>query len=232
MTQYCYDYPRPAVAVDIAVLQWQQDHLAILLIRRANEPFAGQWALPGGFVDIDEPLDHAAQRELQEETGVSDVPVREFGTSGTPGRDPRGRTISILYYAIVPAGRSVTVQHGDDAADARWFDLRALPPLAFDHPQVLTMLMTHLRRSQLYFLEGFDFFDEFTIDQLATLHEAVTGTAMAPRELQERLQKWELLEEISRHQGTASSGRQPVYHVNAEKLNQIRRNHLLAPLHI
>src|SRR5690242_20140829 len=102
MSKYCYDYPRPAVTVDIVVLQWQQDQLCVLLIQRGKDPFAGRWALPGGFVDIDEPLEDAAGRELREETGVTDVSLREVGTASKPGRDPRGRTISVVYRAIVP----------------------------------------------------------------------------------------------------------------------------------
>ncbi len=219
--KYCYDYPRPAVTADIAVIQWQQDRLNILLIQRGHDPFARQWALPGGFVDIDEPLADAARRELHEETGLSDVPLREFGTAGTPGRDPRGRTISILYYAIVPAGRAVNIQHGDDASSAAWFDIRSLPALAFDHAEVVQRLLDRLQTQALYHLEGFDYFDTFTKPQIALLHEALLGRPIGPDDLLAKFNRWELLEPVD-------EGRQ--YRAKVDRLSEIRRGDLLSPL--
>jgi 8-oxo-dGTP diphosphatase len=232
MAKYCYDYPRPAVTVDIAVLQWRQDRLNVLLIQRGHEPFAGQWALPGGFVDIDEPLDSAARRELREETGLSDVPLKQLALVGTPGRDPRGRTISAVYYAIVSAGHTVNLQHGDDASAAQWFDPRALPALAFDHTDVLAMVMDRLRRQVLYFLEGLDFFDEFTIPQMQHLHQTILNQPVSPETLRNRLQEWGLLQEARKTPGTLQSGEEILYTVNHKRLSQIRDQDLLAPLHL
>jgi 8-oxo-dGTP diphosphatase len=137
---HTYEYPRPQVAADVILLrQTRNAALEVLLIERRNEPFRGLWALPGGFVDIDEDLPDAARRELGEETGVrlpDDARLVQFGTYGKPGRDPRGRTISVVYLAGVSPEGSAPVA-GDDAARAAWFPLSGLPELAFDHADIL-----------------------------------------------------------------------------------------------
>jgi len=132
--RYCYDYPRPALAADTIVVS---DGGSVLLVRRKHEPFKGHWAIPGGFVEIDEPLEHAARRELEEETGLTGVELTQLRTFGTPGRDPRGRTVSVVFLATVK-GRPGP-QAGSDAAEARWFPLDALPPVAFDHAEVIAV---------------------------------------------------------------------------------------------
>lgn len=133
---YCYEHPHPAVTVDTCLFLKTDDGLEVLLIRRAAAPFEGDWALPGGFVDIDEPLDEAAARELAEETGVSGVPLRQLYAFGAVDRDPRERVISIAYVGLVHDARPATGA-GDDAADARWFPTTDLPSLAFDHAEIL-----------------------------------------------------------------------------------------------
>jgi len=133
---YTYDYPRPQVTVDIAVFAPKDDRWQILLIQRKKPPFPGCWALPGGFVDPDEDLPEAAERELQEETGATGVHLEQRRTYGHPKRDPRGRTITVAYAGIldaIPSG----ICGADDAAEARWFPLDELPPLAFDHAQIV-----------------------------------------------------------------------------------------------
>ncbi len=107
----------------------------VMLVQRKHDPFVGQWALPGGFVDPDEKVPDAARRELQEETGVTGVDLKQFGTYGDPGRDPRGRTVSVVYWQRLPHKPNSVA--GDDAADCRWFPLDKLPPLAFDHSRIL-----------------------------------------------------------------------------------------------
>jgi 8-oxo-dGTP diphosphatase len=134
---YCYDYPRPAVTVDLAVFALSRDGLRVLLIRRKHDPFAGRWALPGGFLEIDEPIEAAARRELKEETGFESTgPVAFLGVYGDPGRDPRGRTISMAHVAVIQGGPP-EVAGGDDAAEAAWRLARAGAPLAFDHDSML-----------------------------------------------------------------------------------------------
>jgi 8-oxo-dGTP diphosphatase len=142
--EYCYEYPRPAVTVDV-VLVTRETRPRVLLIRRKNEPFAGMWAIPGGFVDMDEALETAARRELLEETGVEAEHLEQLHTFGDPGRDPRGRTVSIVYLAKVDA-KQVHPQAADDAAEVGWHELDAPPPLAFDHDKILACARKTLSR--------------------------------------------------------------------------------------
>jgi 8-oxo-dGTP diphosphatase len=135
--KHCYDYPRPALTVDLALISTEK-RPRVLLIQRRDEPFAGCWALPGGFVDEDEPPEHAARRELREEAGVEVKKLEQLHTFGEPGRDPRGWTVSIAYLALVNPNK-IRPRAGDDAANWAWHDLRALPPLAFDHADILAL---------------------------------------------------------------------------------------------
>ena len=141
---YCYDYPRPAVTVDLAIFALSGDGLRVLLIRRKHPPFEGQWALPGGFLEIDEPVEDGARRELREETGFEATgPIAFLGAFGDPKRDPRGRTISLAHAAVVRAAHS-EVAGGDDASEAAWRIVRATGRLAFDHDAILAKALEWL----------------------------------------------------------------------------------------
>jgi len=142
---YTYDYPRPMVTVDV-VLVTREPRPRVLLIRRKHEPFAGKWALPGGFVDLDETLEASARRELREETGLEVGPLEQLHTFGDPGRDPRGRTISVVYLGRGDAA-GLRPQAADDAAAVGWHDLEQPPPLAFDHDRVLQHAHARLRQA-------------------------------------------------------------------------------------
>ena len=144
--EYTYAYPRPAVTVDYGLLL-QGKVPEILLIQRKNDPFAGKWALPGGFVDEGEKLDVAAVRELQEETSIDSDAIpepRQIGTFGDPGRDPRGWTVTIVFAGLCSS--RVHVKGADDAAEAKFFSLDVLPPLAFDHEKVISELCKNVSR--------------------------------------------------------------------------------------
>jgi 8-oxo-dGTP diphosphatase len=141
--KYTYDYPRPAVTVDV-VIATRESPARVLLIRRKHEPFAGRWALPGGFVDMDEPLDAAARRELREETGVEAGELVQLHTFGDPGRDPRGRTITVVYLAEVDP-QAVQPVAADDAAEVGWFALEQPPELAFDHDAILACARQYVK---------------------------------------------------------------------------------------
>lgn len=134
---YTYHYPRPAVSVDIILLQKQPEDVQILLIERANKPFQGLFALPGGFVGIDEPLKTAALRELKEETGLEGIPLQQIYAFGAPDRDPRGRVISIAYGTLIEHNQSLQPRPASDASSLGWFDLNDLPLLAFDHAEII-----------------------------------------------------------------------------------------------
>jgi 8-oxo-dGTP diphosphatase len=129
------DDSKPALTTDVAAIAPAGDGHSVLLIRRANDPFVGRWALPGGFLEPRELLEHGARRELREETGLEVGALEQLGAYDTPGRDPRGWIISVVYIARVDA--ELPVAGADDAADARWFGMGELPPLAFDHDRVL-----------------------------------------------------------------------------------------------
>ena len=134
---FSYEYARPAVTVDtILCTLGAHGELRVLLIQRKHDPFAGRWALPGGFVDEHEDLPAAARRELQEETHIDVRQVVQLGAYGTPGRDPRGHTVGVAFLALIDPDAAVGVA-GDDAADCRWFPLHRPPPLAFDHGAML-----------------------------------------------------------------------------------------------
>jgi ADP-ribose pyrophosphatase YjhB (NUDIX family) len=148
--EYVYEWPRPMVTVDAAVFGFFDGRARLLLIKRGRYPYEGQWAIPGGFVEMDEELEDAVARELAEETGLTDVPLEQMRTFGTVGRDPRGRQITIVFMGIVGEGQTV-VRGGDDAAEARWFDIEALPEnMAFDHDAIARVAIGRLKRKKAY----------------------------------------------------------------------------------
>ncbi len=139
---YTYKYPRPALTVDAIVLCKQQDKWQILLIERGAEPFKGKWALPGGFVNMGELLENACIRELEEETGLKVNAMTQFRTFDAINRDPRGRTISVVYYIFLEELQAIKA--GDDAKKVAWFPLSRLPEPAFDHAEVITLFVTDI----------------------------------------------------------------------------------------
>jgi 8-oxo-dGTP diphosphatase len=140
---YTYDYPRPAVSADIAVFRKAGQSLEILLIQRKNPPFQGMWALPGGFMEIDETLEMTAARELEEETGLSGVDLIQFKTFSNVDRDPRTRIITTVFFGMVSLEDS-DAKGGDDAEKAEWFAVDKLPPLGFDHEKIIGLLLQQI----------------------------------------------------------------------------------------
>ncbi len=188
--RYAYEHPRPAVTVDMVVFTVVDLDLEVLLIRRGTEPFEGAWALPGGFVRVsDEPedqgedLDTAAARELREETGLGerDAFLEQLFTFGGVGRDPRGRVISVAYYALVPPDRMSRVRAGDDAAEAKWFSMSRVQRLnlAFDHEEILRVAADRIRGKIEYDLRlAMSLVPRsFTKAELRRVFEVVTGQA-------------------------------------------------------
>jgi len=149
MGKYVYDWPRPMVTADAAVFAFVEGRAKLLLIQRKHEPHKDHWALPGGFVEIDEELHEAAARELAEETGLKNVLLEQLHTFGKPGRDPRGRTVTVVYFGI--AGKDwQQVEGADDAARAQWFDIESLPALAFDHAEIARCAIERVRQTRAY----------------------------------------------------------------------------------
>jgi len=136
---YTYQYPRPALTVDALVFARKNETWFLLLVQRGNDPFKGMWALPGGFADLDETLEEACRRELEEETGLKAGPLNQFRVFDAIGRDPRHRTITLVFYTFTD--KHAGISGGDDAADAAWFPVNSLPTLAFDHAEVVRQFL-------------------------------------------------------------------------------------------
>jgi len=148
--KYVYDWPRPMVTVDALVFTFSKGKAKVLLINRAGEPFKGKWALPGGFIEIDEELEDAVVRELAEETGLTGIKLEQMHTFGKCGRDPRGRQITVVFMGIATKGHD-KIKGGDDAASAKWFDIENLPKdMAFDHNEVIVFSIKKLKRKKVY----------------------------------------------------------------------------------
>lgn len=185
---YQYQYPHPAVTTDVAVFTLRDQQLQLLLIRRAEEPYKGQWALPGGFLEIDEDLDCCAKRELREETGVDNLYLEQLYTFGRPDRDPRERVISVTYYALVPADR-LTLSAGSDAQEAVWFPLQQLPELAFDHKEIILLARERLAAKTHYSTIAFQLMpDTFTLSELQSVYEILRNEELDKR----NFRKWVL----------------------------------------
>ena len=142
---YNYEYPRPAVTADCVVFSREETGLSVLLIERVNEPFKGCWAFPGGFMDMDEDAEACAIRELKEETGLEIMSMKQVGAFTEVNRDPRGRTVSIAFYAVIEKSE---VKGSDDAAQAKWFPIDSIPPLAFDHEEILRMALKEIKKDR------------------------------------------------------------------------------------
>ena len=190
---YQYKYEHPAVTTDCVIFTYEDWKLKVLLVRRGGEPYKGEWALPGGFLRNDETAKDGALRELREETGLAAAAIGELGVFSDPGRDPRERVITIAFYALVKPSEVVG---GDDADEAAWFSIDALPPLAFDHDKILDAAMERLRRDIHFEPIGFDLLDdEFTIPDLQRLYEIILGVKFDRRNFQRKILSSGILEE-------------------------------------
>jgi 8-oxo-dGTP diphosphatase len=184
---YTYEYPRPSVTVDVVIFTIADDDLKVLLIRRGGEPHKGKWALPGGFVEMDESLEKAAARELEEEVGVSDVYLEQLFTFGAPKRDPRGRVISVCYFALVDVSRQ-TIRAASDAADAQWHSVFKLPRLAFDHRQILDYAIWRLRNKLEWTTVGYELLPKkFTLSELQRVYEIILQKPVDKRNFRKRI---------------------------------------------
>lgn len=193
---HTYEYPRPALTVDCVVFGIDVNELMVLLIQRDLPPFEGQWALPGGFVHMEESLSEAAFRELQEETGLDKVYLEQLYTFGEVDRDPRGRVVSVAYYALVKLSDH-RVQAATDARDAQWFPVWDTPTLAFDHAKILTMAMERLKGKVRYQPIGFELLPKkFTLTQLQKLYEVILERELDKRNFRKKILAMEILVEL------------------------------------
>lgn len=191
-----YTYARPALAVDCVVFGLDEDDIKILLVRRGIEPFAGRWALPGGFVRVDETVDEAARRELREEAGIEKVYLEQLYTFGELDRDPRERVVSVAYYALVKLSEH-RVRAATDAREALWFALDDLPKLAFDHDAIVEKAIERLRGKVRYKPIGFELLPKkFTLTQLQRVYEKILSVDLDKRNFRKKVLSTGLLIEL------------------------------------
>ncbi|MBS0380714.1 MAG: NUDIX hydrolase [Proteobacteria bacterium] len=195
---YSYRHPHPAVAVDLTIFTVIDAALNLLLVRRGVEPFKNRWALPGGFVRIDEELDAAASRELVEETGVNGAYLKQVGAFGRINRDPRERVISIAYLAVIAAPHSALIP-GTDAADAQWWRYSELPQLAFDHSDIVSAAHSAAARALSDSFVAYKFLPaEFTLTDVQAVYEAILGKRLDKRNFRKALAAQDLLRATGR----------------------------------
>lgn len=184
---YTYKYPRPSVTVDLVIFTISENDLQVLLIRRGGEPFKNCWALPGGFVEIGESLEKAAARELKEEAGVTKVYLEQLYTFGDPKRDPRGRVISVSYFALVDA-ESQRIRAASDAAEAEWHSVFNPPKLAFDHKKILDYAVWRLRNKIEWTTVGYELLPKkFTLSELQRVYEIILQKPVDKRNFRKKI---------------------------------------------
>ena len=180
------------VTADLVIFTVRDQRLQVLLIQRAAPPFKDHWALPGGFVEGRETLEEAARRELAEETGLRDVYLEQLYTFGDPGRDPRGRTVTVAYFALI---RPEPVRAATDAADVAWFPAARPPQLAFDHARILRTALQRLRAKLEYTTVGFQLLSKkFTLTELQKLYEIILDKRLDKRNFRKKVLSLKLLE--------------------------------------
>lgn len=190
-------YERPSVTVDTVIFSLQRGELQVLLVQRKHWPYQGTWAIPGGFVRMDESLEQAARRELSEETGVDDqdIYLEQLYTFGDPGRDPRTRVITVAYFALVCSER-LSLHADTDAADAAWFPAYDPPPLAFDHDGILSYAIQRLRYKIEYSAVAFQLLPEaFTLTELQEAYQHILGETLDKRNFRRKVLAADILEE-------------------------------------
>ena len=219
--KFCYRYPHPAVAVDCVIFGYDGSNIKVLLIQRKNYPYKTSWAFPGGFINMNETAEEAACRELEEETGLKGVVVRQLYTYTDIERDPRERVISIAHYALT---RITEVKAGDDAKNVRWFPLNEIPNLAFDHDIILNKALNTLKERIYFEPIVFELLPEvFKMSELQNVYEKILGIKFDRRNFYKKMNKLEILTEV---EGRAkdSSRRIPIYYrFNAERYAELKQ---------
>lgn len=224
--KYIYEYPRPALTVDCVVfgLDLVNKSLKILLIQRKLEPFIGKWALPGGFVQMDETLEEAARRELQEETGLSGIYLEQLSAFSGIDRDPRDRIVTVAFLALVKMNDLLL--HADtDASDAAWFDFFDCPEVAFDHEQILDSALVRLQEKIRRQPIGFEMLPKkFTLTQLQSLYEIVLETELDKRNFRKRILAMGFLNELDEIEKDVSHRAARLYSFNKKRYDELIRS--------
>jgi 8-oxo-dGTP diphosphatase len=219
-----YEHARPALAVDCVVFGLDEADLAVLLIRRDLEPFAGKWALPGGFVHVDETVDDAARRELAEETGLGKVYLEQLYTFGDLDRDPRERVVTVAYYALVNLADH-RVKAATDAREAAWFAASDLPALAFDHDAIFAAALARLRGKVRYRPVGFELLPpKFTLTMLQRLYEKVLERPLDKRNFRKKVLATGLLEELDEVEQDVAHRAARLYRFDRKRYRELEKD--------
>ena len=221
---------RAQVTVDVVIFTVQAGGLQVLLVRRGVPPFEGRWAIPGGFIGADEALEAAALRELEEETGVRDVYLEQLYTFGDPARDPRGRVVTVAYYALIAADRASSPVAGTDAAAARWWPASEHPPLAFDHEAILTYAVERLRNKLEYTTVGFQLLPHrFTLTQLQQVYEAILGRPLDKRNFRRKIELLGILTPLKEWSREGPSRPARLYEFSAKRFEKLKDKGIIFP---
>lgn len=215
------------VTVDVVIFTIQEGVLKVLLVKRLIDPFIGQFAIPGGFVLEEEDLEQAAARELKEETGVSDVYLEQLYTFGKPNRDPRGRVVTVAYFALISADRKLKA--GSDAAEAAWYPMNDLPPLAFDHATILNYALERVRNKLEYTTVGFQLLPEkFTLTELQEVYAAILGKELDKRNFRRKMSVLKILKPLPEYR---RGGQRPaqLYRFVAARFEKLKDKGILFP---
>jgi 8-oxo-dGTP diphosphatase len=218
--EYTYPFPRPSVTTDCVIFGYDGKDLKLLLVERDIPPFKGMWALPGGYLQMDEDAIDGAKRELFEETGLRDAYIEQFRTFSAVDRDPRGRVITIAHLALV---RISEVKGGDDAAKAQWFPLKDVPQLAFDHDMILREAMKALRQKIHFEPVGFELLPAvFTMPQLQHLYESILDVRFDRRNFASKMLHLGILEDTGDRQAGAPSRVPATYRFNKDQYDALK----------
>ncbi len=219
--KFCYKYPHPALTCDCVIFGFDGVNIKVLLIERGEEPYAGKWAFPGGFMHIDETTEECAKRELREETGLEGVEVSQFQVYSAVERDPRERVVTVAYYALVKLSE---VRGGDDARNAKWFALDEIPSLAFDHDQILRRAFKTLKERICFEPIGFELLPEvFTMTELQNLYEAILEVKFDRRNFYKKMLKLDLLTEVEVRPANTPARIPTKYRFNEANYNELKR---------
>jgi len=223
---YTYSHPRPALSVDVVIFSLRDSQLQVLLIQRAGEPFQGMWALPGGFVRMDESLEEAASREMQEETGLQEAYLEQLYTYGEPSRDPRGRVVTVAYFALIQADAVFRKEGGSDASQALWYPINTLPDLAFDHKEIIHYAYRRLRYKLEYSAVGFELLPtEFTLSEIQQTYEMILREKLDKRNFRRRILQAGIIESTDRmRSGEGRPAR--LYHYREDAVAEVKARRL------
>ena len=221
MTQ-TYKYHRPSLTVDCVVFGLDEKDLKVILIQRDLEPFAGKWALPGGFLKLNETLEEAAIRELKEETGIENVYLEQLYTFGKVNRDPRERVISVAYFALVNL-RDYEIKATTDARDAAWFPIDDIPSLSFDHEEIFNVALKRLKGKVRYEPIGFELLPKkFTLTQLQQMYEKILEQKLDKRNFRKRILSMDLIEELDEVEMDVAHRSARLYKFDEEKYRKLK----------